>query len=59
VVPAERITAVEARLEAAKRIVDAKMPEARDLDGYHHLVTEAFRQLQNDEWLELEKRKVR
>ena len=50
---------VERRVIQAKEIVLRQAPDAKDYVDYYNLITEIIKQLQSQEWLELEKHKVR
>ena len=57
--PATVSEKIERRLRKAKAIVDKVFPEAESYADYLNIVNEAFRQLQSERWLELEKAKSR
>ena len=50
---------IEDRLRKAIEITAKQIPDAEDRSEYLNMVTEVFRQLQSEEWLEIEKRKIR
>ncbi|MDE1834922.1 MAG: hypothetical protein KGH64_06315 [Candidatus Micrarchaeota archaeon] len=57
--PPSQSRIVEERLSEAKAILKRQVPRAEEYSEYNQLLTEIFRQLSSEQWLEIEKRKMK